>query len=249
MAPLASTTKVLAFPAPDEAETQALSADITAQLAQLPTAIADVDTCRRAKESLLLLKRAEDKVLLFFKDIKDQAFKAHKAITSKETEQLKPIKDARLKLSQLIYRFEVDEDRRRREAERQAAEDERKRREAAALEEAQELQAHGATEMAEQVLEQAIAAPAPVVTLPSTATKVQGVSSIANWQWRFTGCPTGVQWDELDGESRQRLLALLPKEYLRPDDKAITKVVKALKASTTIPGVEAFDAGTVMVRG
>lgn len=247
MAPTPAT--VLAFPAPDEAATQALATDIQSQLAQLPTAIADVDTCRKAKESLVVLKKAEDKVIGFFKDIKDAAHRAHKAITSKETEQLRPIKDARQQLSTLIYRFELEEAHRRREAERQAQEEERRRREAEAVAQAQELHAQGAPEMADQVLEQAIAAPPPVVTMPATATKVQGVSSIANWQWRFASCPTGAEWDGLNATDRARVLALLPREYLRPDDKAITKVVKALKAGASIPGVEAFDAGTVMVRG
>lgn len=245
----AAPNNLVAFPAPDEAATQALSADIHAQLAQLPTAIGDVETCRKAKESLLVLKKAEDRVVGFFRDIKDAAFKAHKAITTKETEQLRPIKDARQRLSQLIYRFEDDQARRRREEERRIAEEEQQRRHAAALEEAQELATHGSPEMAEQVLEQAIAAPPPVITLPTTATKVAGVSSIANWQWRFDGCATGLTWDQLEQADRNRLLALLPREYLRPDDKAITKVVKALRGGTSIAGVQVFDAGTVQVRG
>lgn len=245
----APATNIVAFPAPDEAATQALSADIHAQLAQLPTSIGDVETCRKAKESLLLLKRAEDKVVTFFRPIKDAAHKAHKAITTKEAESLKPIADARRTLSGLIYSFEQAQERLRREAERQAAEDERKRLEAVALEEAQEVAAHGSPEMAEQILAQAIAAPAPTIVLPSTATKVAGVSSLANWQWRFAGCGSGLAWDQLPQEDRERVMRMLPREYLRPDDKAITKVVKALRGGTKIPGIEAFDAGTVMVRG
>lgn len=245
----APATNVLAFPSPDEAATQALSADIHAQLAQLPTSIPDVATCLKAKESLLVLKRAEDKVTGFFKDIKDAAFKAHKAITTKETESLKPIKDARQRLSGLIYGFEQEQDRIRRQREREIAENERRRREAEALEQAQEATTHGSPEMAEQILEQAIAAPPPVVTLPTTATRVTGVSSIANWQWRFAGCGTEATWESLSTDDRARILALLPREYLRPDEKAITKVVKALKGGTNIPGVDVFDAGTVMVRG
>lgn len=248
MAP-ATATNVVAFPAPDEAATQALSADIHAQLAQLPASIPDVATCLKAKESLLVLKKAEDRVLGFFKDIKDAAFKAHKTITTKETESLKPIKDARLKLSGLIYGFEQEQDRHRRQQEREIAERERQRQHDEALAQAQEAVAQGAPEMAEQILDQAIAAPAPVVTLPTTTTKVQGVTSIANWQWRFAGCGTEATWESLSAEDRNRILALLPREYLRPDEKAITKVVKALRGRTTILGVEVFDAGTVMVRG
>ena len=77
-----------AFDVP-EPERQALASDIQAQLASLPTTIPDIDTYRRVVESLPLLKKAEDKVVGFFKDMKQRAYEAHKAITTKEAEQLK----------------------------------------------------------------------------------------------------------------------------------------------------------------
>lgn len=243
-------TKTLSMVAvPDEAETRALGADITAQLANLPTAIADQATYIRAKESLPLLKRAEDKVVGFFRDMKKAASDAHRTICAKEKEQLDPIARARQHVSGLIYGWERKQERQRREREREAAEAERRRQEVEALEAAADLQAQGAIEMAEQVIEQAIAAPAPVVALPSTNVTVSGVSTVANWQWRFTGCATGVEWDKLAVADQQRIMTLLPAEYHRPDEKAIGKVVKALKGGTRIAGIEAFDAGTVRVRG
>jgi len=232
---------------PDEIETQALTADIQAQLARIPTRVGDLETCRLAKESLPILKRAEDRVTGFFKPLKDAAHKAHKLLCDKETEQLRPIKALRAVLSTEVYTFEQAQERQRRERERLAQQEERRRLETVALAEAASLAAT-APALAEQILEQAIAAPAPVLTLPTTTISVAGVSTTANWTWRFLGCPAGVEWDKLPDEDRQRVMTLIPREYLRPDDRAITKVVKALKSSTKIPGVEPYDAGSVRVR-
>jgi hypothetical protein len=233
----------------DPQEEQALTTDVSAQLASMPTVIDSPDTYRRAKESLPVLKRAEDKVSLFFRDIKAAAFNAHRAITAKETEQLKPIKDARTRLAGLIFTWEREQDRIRRERERQAQEEERQRQEAAALAEAEALADQGAPELADQVIEQAIAAPAPVVALPSTNLEVSGVSVRENWQFVYAGGSPGQKWKELSDEQRKRVLSLLPREYLMPDEAAIGRVVKALKSSAKIPGVQAYDAGTVAVRG
>jgi hypothetical protein len=233
----------------DPQEEQALTADISGQLSQLPTVIDSPETYRRAKESLPLLKRAEDKVLGFFVEIKDAAFKAHKAITTKETAQLKPIKDARTRLAGLIFNYESQLERIRRENERKAQEEEQRRRESEAVAEAEALSDQGAPEMAEQVLEHAIAAPSPVVILPSAAVEVAGVSIRENWQFLYSGGSPGQKWKDLSDDQRKRVIALIPREFLIPDESAIGRVVKAMKSGTKIPGVQAYDAGTVAVRG
>jgi hypothetical protein len=243
----AAVRNLATFPAPDEAQTQALTADIQAQLAGIPKRVTDMETCRLAKESLPVLKRFEDRVTTFFKPLKDAAHKAHKVICDKETEQLSPIKAARAALSSQIIKFEQEQERQRRERERQAQEEERRRLESAAIAEAESIAAT-APDVADQILEQAIAAPSPIVTMPRSTIAVTGVSTAANWQWRFMGCPAGLEWDKLPDEDRQRVMRLLPREYLRPDERAISKVVKALKGSSNIPGIEPFDAGSVRVR-
>jgi hypothetical protein len=240
---------LVTFPAPDETQTQALSADIASQLSGLPTAIVDIDTYRRAKESLPLLKRAEDKVVSFFRDMKDQAHRAHKAITTKESEQLKPIAQARQRLSGLIYGFEQEQERIRRQREREAAEALRREEEARALAEAVVLESQGAPEMAEQVIEQAIVAPAPIVIMPSAAVDVVGVTTRENWQFLYQGGSPGQKWKDLSDEQRKRVLQLIPRDYLMPDEAAIGRVVKAMKSGTKIPGLQAYDAGTIAVRG
>jgi hypothetical protein len=242
-----ASAPVSRFDVPDD-QVRALSTDIQAQLSQLPTVIDSPETYRKAKESLPVLKRAEDKVVDFFRSIKDAAFKAHRAITAKETEQLDPIKRARTRLASLIYDYEREQDRLRREAEQQAADEERRRREDEALKAAEAI-APSSPEVAEQILQQEIEAPAPVVALPSTRVEVSGVSIRENWSFTYVGASPGQKWKDLTDEQRKRVLSLLPREMLVPDESAIGRVVKAMKSGTKIPGVQAYDAGTVAVRG
>lgn len=243
-----------AAPRVDPQAEKSLTDDIKAELASLPTTIPDVDTYRKVVESLPLLKRAEDKVVAFFKDIKKAAHDAHKAITTKESEQLKPIQEARTRLSRMKYAFEQEQDRLKREREQVAAEQERQRLEAAAVEEAAALE-HEAPEMAAQILEQAIAAPAPVVVLPSeTADVIADVKGVGKskprWVWRYLGAADHeVAWNKLTPEQRQRILALLPREYLMPDESVITKLVSGMSGNIKIPGIEIYDIGSTPVRG
>ncbi len=232
----------------DPADEQKLSGDIAEQLAGLPKSITDDQTYRLAKESLVLLKKAEDKVLVFFKDIKDAAFKAHRAISTKEAEQLKPIKDARNLMARLTYEYEQRLEQERRKAEREAAEAEQRRRDAEALEQAAALADQGHAEVAELVIEQAIAAPAPVVSQPTKAVEVAGVSTRENWQPVYVGASPGQTWKDLTADQQAGVMRMLPREYCMPDESKIRGVVKAMKGGTKIPGVTPFDAGTVVVR-
>jgi hypothetical protein len=231
-----------------EEETRALSTNIQAQLSQLPTVISSPDDYRKAKESLPVLKRAEDRVVLFFKDIKAAAYEAHRKLSAKENDALSPIKQARQRISSLIYGYEQEQARVKREAERKAAEEEKRRREEDAIREAETMSALS-PEIAEQILEQEIAAPAPVVVLPSTNVEVSGVSVRENWQYVYSGGSPGQKWKDLTDEQRKRVISLIPREFLMPDESAIGRVVKAMKSGTKIPGVQAYDAGTVAVRG
>lgn len=251
---VSEVVKQITFDVPEQ-ETKALSTEVQRQLASIPTKVIDLETCRRAKESLPLLKKAEDHVILFFRDIKDAAFKAHRAITAKEAEQLKPIQDLRKILNGEVYRFEQAEQRRREDDARRIAEEERQRLQVQALEEAAAL-SETAPEMAEQILEQAIAAPLPTVVLADTTVEVKGVSSQANYRWHFVGTVPNelgetVSWKKLTDDQQARIRSLIPREYLVPDESSITKIVKAMgpTASKLVPGISVFDAGTIRTRG
>jgi hypothetical protein len=229
-------------------DVKALTTDIAAQLSNLPTVITDDATCRRAKESLPMLKRAEDKVITFFEDIKAAASRAHKTICAKEHEQLAPIKSARQRIASLVYLYEQEQARIKREQERKAQEEEKRRREEAALAEAEAVAATS-PEIAEQILLQEIAAPAPVVILPPTKVEVDGVGSRENWQFKYVGASPGQKWKDLTSDQQERVRALIPRDSIVPDEVAIGRIVKAKKSATRIPGIEVYDAGTVSVRG
>ena len=257
MTPVDDLVRRATFDVPEK-EQQALESDIQAQLASLPTVITDEDTYAAAKTFLPKLKQAEDKVLAFFncdgdgnkeKGIKPLAYRVWKGICDKEGAALKPIKAARDRLAGLIYAWEQELQRLRREQELAESKRLQEQQQAQALEEAIALNDAGAVEMAEQVVEQAIAAPAPVVVLPSKAVRVDGVSIRENWTFAYEGASAGQRWKDLTDDQRKRVLQFIPREYLVPDEGAIGKVVKAMKSGARIPGVRAYDAGTVVVRG
>lgn len=115
-----------------------------------------------------------------------------------------------------------------------AAEAQRKADAAAAAERAKleqradRAEASGKVEKAGDLRELAATTVAPVVRLE--AAKVKGVSIKANWQFEVTDP------------------SLIPREFLMVDEKKIGQVVKAMKDSTSIPGVRVWDAGTVSAR-
>jgi hypothetical protein len=243
-------TRTIEAPTLSEAEAMALAKAVEAQLAQLPSTveIADPETCRRVKESLPVIKRAEDAWAALFKPIKDFYYRKWKEQCADEERRLKPLATVRASWAGAVYRFEQAEAQRRRDEELRLAQERRREEEDRLLREAAELEESGQHALAEAVVEHAVAAPPPVVTLPPPP-KVSGVSSRANWQFKFAGCAAAIPWDRLPQEDRDRVLRLLPREYLRPDEVAIGRVVKAMKGATRIPGIEAYDAGTVAVSG
>ena len=92
-----------------------------------------------------------------------------------------------------------------------------------------ELAGKEATVEAEVVAE-VIAAPA-ATPVSATMRTTSGTATVKeNWQFEVTD------------------ITLVPAEFLKVDEAALRQVVKRLKGDTTIPGVRAFDAGTVTVR-
>ena len=72
--------------------------------------------------------------------------------------------------------------------------------------------------------------PVFVAAPPAQAPKVEGVSFRDDWDFVITNA------------------ALIPREYLIPDEKKIRAVVKAMKEHTNIPGIRAERGRTAAVR-
>jgi hypothetical protein len=120
------------------------------------------------------------------------------------------------------------------------SEEARKEEQARLTREAELLEQRGETQLANQVLEQAVNAPAPVVVLERSLPDVRGVSTTANWKWRPVGGDTP--------QARARAVALVPREFLCLDEKKLNAHAKAHGASARVPGLEFYDAGSVRVR-
>jgi len=149
----------------------------------------------------------------------EAAHKAHKqAITSRD-EKLKPWEEAVKAVKGLMADYKAERERQARaealklEAEARKREEERKLAEAIAVAEA------GDTDGADAIMEERITVPPVFVPpAPKTETRFREV-----WKFRV-----------LD-------IALVPRQFLQPDDKKIGLYVRAMKGAANIPGVEVYS--------
>jgi hypothetical protein len=198
--------------------------------AQTCSQITTTDQYTQVVELGRALRAMKDGIEEYWSPLVADAHKQHKALIARQNEMLKPVESAIGKLKALISTYEYEEERKRKEAERIAAEALRKQQEAEAMLEAQRLQAAGDSMGAESVIEQAIAAPPPPVILQSTVPQVQGKSSRQQWKFRITN------------------EALIPREYLCVDEQKLGAVVRALKDKARIPGIEVYPDAVVSFR-
>lgn len=98
---------------------------------------------------------------------------------------------------------------------------EEKRREGE-LAEAARMESRAEAQEAKADTAEAQARMVPTPYVPPANTKVAGVTTRENWSFRITDA------------------SKLPREYLVPNETAIRNVVRGLKGSTNIPGVEVF---------
>jgi hypothetical protein len=193
-------------------------------------AIETTDDYENASAFLQLIAERKQKVGEVFDPIVEKAHAAHKEAVAQRNKLLDPLRVIELDVKNKIARFRSDQERKRRAEELRLQEEAHQKAEADALAQAEQLQAAGEPELAGMVIEEAVAAPAPVVVLPSTVPKQDGISGRTNWKYRIT--------DE----------AVIPREYLSPDPVKIGAVVRAQKSLARIPGIEVYPEESVSVR-
>jgi KTSC domain len=92
-----------------------------------------------------------------------------------------------------------------------------------------------------KAIEKTPAVPIPTYVAPvqtqSVATPQKGAAHVPRWEFEFV--------DERGEPVTEPRLDLIPREYIKIDDKAIGAVVRTLKSRTSIRGIRAFDAGSV----
>jgi hypothetical protein len=197
--------------------------------------IADAASCQQAVLDRQTIGDMIKNVEGFFAPFKSMAHKLHKALCDRESEILAPIRMVDGKLRSAIGNYALEQAREREARERALADQRRKDDEARAAQEAAQLEAAGEHIMAAQVIEEAIAAPAPVVVLPDETKAIDGLSLRTEYRWRY-----------LDNDP-VRAFQLIPREYLVVDESKLTKLAKAMKGTARVPGVE-FYAEKVPVR-
>jgi hypothetical protein len=192
-------------------------------------AITDTQSCQQAVLDRQEIGERVKVVERFFEPFKSMAHKLHRALCDREKEILGPLMIADTELRTTIQTFTADQDRMRRQEEARLADERRREDEARQLAEAALLEQAGEAALAAAVIEQAVAAPIPVVTLPNVRQQVEGLKTRRVWKWRYIG------------NDRTRAMSLIPREYLMPDETKIGRYVQAMKESSAVPGIQVFS--------
>jgi hypothetical protein len=192
-------------------------------------AVRDASTFQQAGLFLRTVSGYIRKVGEVLDPIVESAHKAHKIAVDQRKKLLEPAQSAERIVKAEMARFEqadrqrVLEEQRRLDADRRRLEDEER------LANATRLEAAGKSEAAERALTAPVAA--PVFVPPARPiVSAEGVSFRDNWDFEIEDA------------------ALLPREYLIPDEKKIRAVVKAHKGETKIPGVKVIHDRSAAVR-
>ena len=224
-------------------EVERLVPAVVAQANQI--VVKDAEQYEFACSFLTLVANRKKQVADVFDPIVKKAYDTHKEAVAQKKKFMEPLEQAEISVKSKVTVWRQEEDRKRRQEELRLAEEARKKQEEEALAEAAQLEASGDKELADLVLENAAQAPAPVVSVPTSVPKFDGVASRTNWKWRKKG-------SELDAiktlvkaaAADDRLLG-----FLQFNETAIGSVVRSQKSLTNIPGVEAYSENSVSVRG
>ena len=207
-------------------EVTALALSVPDQARQIT--VNDMDSYRRAGEVIVYIKAVRKRIVDTFRPIKQKIDEAKREVLSQERAADLPLMEAENYLSPQIIAYDREQERIRREEEARLREIARKAEEDRRMQEALDAEAQGETETAEAIINEP--AYVPPVVVAKTLPKVAGMSIRENWTFRVVN------------------QALVPREYLKLDEVKIGGVVRSLKGSTRIPGIEAYAEQTVAGR-
>lgn len=225
---MSPTAEMIQFPVSDATHITR-DASITVETTR-SLRVVDATSYTRAGELVTGLRALSKRITAFFEDDVRRAHELHRSLTRKRSEAVDPVDKECARLTREMGAWKTEEDRKAREAAARLAREEQERQRAIALEEAAALEAQGEQALAESVVEQAIAMPAPVIPIAPTAPKVDGISYRSVWRHEVVD------------------VALVPREYLVIDEAKIAAVVRATKGTLPIPGVRVYEEQIAVVR-
>lgn len=183
------------------------------------------------------LKKQANKVVAFFKPMKEAANRAHQQVCDREKQMLKPLTAAQSEVKTAMGAYLQEQERIRREQEeaaRKLAEEEaqKKLEEAAKAESAGDTEAAKAAFMDAEIIDTAGAS----MVVQSTAPKVKGISTSKDW--------------EITGIDSVMVPSIVAGMEIRPVDKAaVMRLIRATKGQITIPGIQYKEITKLSVSG
>lgn len=208
-------------------------AAVKAEASQLK--VVDDASYQIAGNVLTEIKTKQKMVKEYFAPLKEAANKAHKAITSKESETLKPLEEIERNLKSEMSNYFMEQERKKREAEallRKQIEEEKRR----ALAEAEKLEKEGKTEESDMAFQQAVDAEEMAMFAQVEVAKptVKGIGTQKDYVITVT--------DE------SKVPSYILGACIRPvDTMAIKKLVKATEGKIKIEGISINE--TVIIKG
>ncbi len=175
------------------------------------------------------IKKAKDK----FKSIKDPMNAAKNAVLALEHEIIDPWEESEKIISTANSNYILAEKKRAEAEQREASRKIREEQERLALEEAQRLEDSGESAGAEQVLEKAIARPAPVVVIAPQTAKVAGITSRVNYSAEVSDLKALVEYCL----SKPELIEI----YLTANSVAINQLARQRKGEFNMPGCKLVE--------
>jgi hypothetical protein len=202
-----------------------------------PTVVNDLVSCEQAVLDRQTIGAAIKNIEAFFEPFVSMAFQLHRALTGRRAEILAPLLKLDIIKRGAIQQFNTEQTRLRQAREREIADQRRREEQDRAAAEAAHLEHEGEHELAAAVIEEAIAAPAPVVALKNEVAAL--ATFVEQWHWRYTGGPKNV--DETPAAVIARSMQLIPREFLCVDEKKVGAYAGAMKQSGVIPGIEIYS--------
>jgi hypothetical protein len=164
-----------------------------------------------------IMKQVDDS----FDPIISKAHASHKEAVAQKAKIYDPLKSVYVYVKGVMSAWDVEQERIRKAEETRLREVARKAEEERLLTEAIAAESAGEKEEAAAIMEEPVYVP-PIV-LQKAVPKVQGMSFRTIWKFRIKD------------------VNAIPRQYMVPNEVAIGGVVRSLKASANIPGIEVYE--------
>lgn len=185
-----------------------------------------------AMTTLKEIKALRTRIVDFFKESKEAAHKAWKAIVANEKTFTDRLDNAEVDAKRTILKYQQAEEQKRiaEQQKLQAMADEKARKEREKLaEQARKAEAAGKAEKAEALRAQAEVVAAPVVRVESKV-EANGSSIRKTWKCRVVDA------------------AKVPREYMLINQQALDAIARATKGAVVVPGCEMYEDSGLSVR-